>query len=68
MLMTTITTEDTFHTTRLHNKRYLNIIQQYMKNLEMVFFVWRTIGKFNKVSPDQVIEQSINKDKKGIGM
>ena len=35
--MTTITTQDTFHTTGLRNKRYLNIIQQYMKNLRMVF-------------------------------
>ena len=32
------------------------------------FPVWRTIGKFNKVSPDQVIEQNINKDQKGLGM
>ena len=36
MLMTTITTQDTFHTTGLHNKRY--IIQQYMKNLKKVIF------------------------------
>ena len=32
------------------------------------FPVWRTIGKFNKVSPDQVIEQNINKDQRGLGM
>ena len=32
------------------------------------FSVRHTIGKFNKVSPDQVIEQTINKDKKGLGM
>ena len=39
MLMTTITTQDTSHTTRLHNKRYLNILQQYMKNLRKVVFL-----------------------------
>ena len=39
MLMTTITTQDTFHTTGLHNKRYLNIIQQYMKNLKKLVFL-----------------------------
>ena len=32
------------------------------------FSVRRTIGKFNKVSPDQVIEQTINKDQNGLGM
>ena len=32
------------------------------------FSVRRTIGKFNKVSPDQVIKQTINKDQKGPGM
>ena len=31
------------------------------------FFVRRSYGKFNKVSPDQVIEQTINKDQKGPG-
>ena len=40
ILMTTITTQDTFHTTGLHNKRYLNIIQQYMKNLKKVIFLF----------------------------
>ena len=40
MLMTTITTQDTFHTTGLHNKRYLNIIQQYMKNLKVAVFLF----------------------------
>ena len=32
------------------------------------FSVWRTIGKFHKVSPDQVIGHIINKDKKGLCM
>ena len=32
------------------------------------FSVQQTIGKFNKVSPDQVIEQTINKDQKGPGI
>ena len=31
---------------------------------ESGFSIRRTAGKFNKFSPDQVIEQSINKDKK----
>ena len=29
--MATITTQDTFLANKLHNKRYLNNIQQYMK-------------------------------------
>ena len=32
------------------------------------FPVQQTIGKFNKVSPDQVIEQTINKDQEGPGI
>ena len=32
------------------------------------FSVRSTIGKFNKVSPGQVIEQTINKDQTGLGM
>jgi len=31
------------------------------------FSTWRSIGKFNKVAPDQVIEQTVNKDQKGPG-
>ena len=37
-------------------------IFQYFKESE--FSIRRTARKFNKVSPDQAIEQSINKDKK----
>ena len=37
MFMTTITTQDTCHTTGLHSKLYLNIIQQYVKNLKVIF-------------------------------
>ena len=40
----------------------------YEEFKEGSFSVRRTIGKFNKVSPDQVIKQTINKDQKGPGM
>ena len=43
MLMTTITTQDTSHTTELQNKRYLNNIQQYMKNLKKVVFLFKVV-------------------------
>ena len=57
MLMTAITMQDTFHTTGLHNKRYKDNIQQlYEEFKEGGFSIRRTISKFNKPSPNQVIE------------
>ena len=38
-----------------------NIFQHFK---EGEFSIWRTTGNFNKVSLDQAIKQSINKDKK----
>ena len=37
----------------------------YEQFKEGCFSVRQSYGKFNKVSPDQVIEQTINKDQKG---
>ena len=55
--MTAITTQDNFHTTGLHNKRYKDNIQQlYEEFKEGGFSIQRTISKFNKPSPNQVIE------------
>ena len=39
----------------------------YEEFKERGFTVRRTFGKFNKVSPDQVIKQTVNKDQKGLG-
>lgn len=41
--------------------------QIYHRFKEGDFSVRRSIGKFNKISPDQAIEQTINKDQKGSG-
>ena len=38
--MTTTTTKGTSYTTGLHNKRYLNNLQLYMKNLKTVVFLF----------------------------
>ena len=46
-------------------KRHPAIYEEFKEGR---FSVRHTIGKFNKVRPDQVIEQTINKDKKGLDM
>ena len=57
-----------FHITGHHNKYLLITSLPYTNSLKKVgFSVRRSYGKFNKVSPDQVIEQTINKDQKGPG-
>ena len=48
-----------------HHSKLLHVtIQAYFSILMSRFSIRRTAGKFNKISPDQAIEQSINKDKK----
>ena len=39
----------------------------YNRFKEGDFSIRRSVGKFNKISPDQAIEQTINKDEKGSG-
>ena len=48
-----------------HHSKLLHVtIQAYFSILMSGFSIRRTAGKFNKISPDQAIKQSTNKDKK----
>lgn len=60
----TITTQESSHTTGLHNKCQLNNIQQYMMNLKKLVFLFDALlSNSTKFFPGQVIEQTIIKDK-----